>query len=278
MGASSSRTGGRFSGQHVLITGGSEGIDVTQPDQVCQAVESLLQQHGKIDVVICCAGRSTPGIFLEQDVSIAERTMQLNYFGTHNTLKAVLPHMVQQNSGHAVIISSGVALTTFLGWSSYAPSKWALRGLADTLRNELCWTNVKISIGYPPDTDTPGYATEQMLKPPGCEEVTRAMGSALSSPKQVAACLVRSLEKGRYHLASPDTGQDLLMGSMAGITPRPLLFLAPLLGIFIPLVLAYLRWTMDSVVKKMHGIMCEAGRQEQQQQSGPSAGLLEKRS
>ena len=36
--------------------------------------------------------------------------MQLNYFGTHNVIKAVLPGMVQQNSGHVVLISSGVAL------------------------------------------------------------------------------------------------------------------------------------------------------------------------
>lgn len=50
------------------------------------------------------------GLFLEQDTSVAARTMQLNYFGTHNVIKAVLPGMVQQNSGHVVLISSGVAL------------------------------------------------------------------------------------------------------------------------------------------------------------------------
>lgn len=50
------------------------------------------------------------GLFLEQDTAIAAHTMQLNYFGTHNVIKAVLPQMVQQNQGHVVLISSGVAL------------------------------------------------------------------------------------------------------------------------------------------------------------------------
>ena len=50
------------------------------------------------------------GLFLEQDTAIAAQTMQLNYFGTHNVIKAVLPQMVQQNQGHIVLISSGVAL------------------------------------------------------------------------------------------------------------------------------------------------------------------------
>ncbi|KAK9865952.1 hypothetical protein WJX84_002656, partial [Apatococcus fuscideae] len=204
--------------------------DVTQADQVAQAIASLQQQTGSIDVVICCAGRAEPGLFLEQDTSVATRTMQLNYFGTHNVIKAVLPQMVQHNSGHVVLISSGVALAGILGYSSYAPSKMAVRGLADILRHELCWTNVKISIGYPPDTDTPGFEAEQKIKPPGCEECTRAMGSSVSSAQQVASHIVQSMEKGHYHLASPDFGQNLLMGSLAGISPPPYLLLTSLLG------------------------------------------------
>ncbi len=64
----------------------------------------LSEKHSSVDT------NDVTGTFLEQDTAVAQHTMQLNYFGTHNVLKAVLPRMVQRNSGHAVIISSGVAL------------------------------------------------------------------------------------------------------------------------------------------------------------------------
>ena len=86
--------------------------------------------------------------------------------------EAVVPHMVRRRSGHIVIVASGLAVTSFLGYSSYAPTKWALRGLADTLRNELLGFGIAVQIAYPPDTETPGFAHENETKPPETTAVT----------------------------------------------------------------------------------------------------------
>ena len=77
------------------------------------------------------------GNFLEQDLKIFEDTMQLNFFGTLRVLKAFLPGMVKKGLGQVVLVSSAAAVCGVAGYSSYAPSKAAVRSLADTLRNEV---------------------------------------------------------------------------------------------------------------------------------------------
>ena len=77
------------------------------------------------------------GTFLEQDLKLFEDTMQLNYFGTLRVLKAFLPGMVKKGHGQVVLVSSAAAVCGVAGYSSYAPSKAAVRSLADTLRNEV---------------------------------------------------------------------------------------------------------------------------------------------
>ena len=77
------------------------------------------------------------GNFLEQDLKPFEDTMQLNYFGTLRMLKAFLPGMVRKGHGQVVLVSSAAAVCGVAGFSSYAPSKAAVRSLADTLRNEV---------------------------------------------------------------------------------------------------------------------------------------------
>jgi len=162
--------------------------------------------------------------------------MALNYFGALRCARAALPGMVRRRSGSVVFVASAAAVCGFAGFASYAPSKWALRGLADCLRNELLGSGVSVHVAYPPDTDTPGYARENTTKPPECHAASRAAGDTLYSADAVAGAMVRSLEKGRYHLASPDAGQNLLVAAAAGLSPHPLpaiieFFIAPFVAI-----------------------------------------------
>jgi 3-dehydrosphinganine reductase len=113
---------------------------------------------------------------MEQDVSVFSDMMQLNYMGTVHVLKAALPGLVQRGEGHVVLVASVMAVigahqtlqwqdsgwwvgmmrhvlqvahptccsfldvsAGFTGYASYAPSKWAVRGLCDCLRNEVSW-------------------------------------------------------------------------------------------------------------------------------------------
>ena len=83
-------------------------------------------------------------------------------------------------------------------------------------------TGVKISVAYPPDTDTPGYAMEKLTKPGLCNAVNDAVGSDLYTAEKVAKKLVKQLERGEYHLTTPDIGSNLLISSMTSLAPKSL--------------------------------------------------------
>ena len=137
--------------------------------------------------------------------------------GTVRAVKAVARSMTERREGSIVIVASAAAVVSFMGYSTYAPSKWALRGFADAIRNELCGFNVGVHIAYPPDTDTPGFKNENETKPIECSKISPPEVYSASS---VASSMVSSLAAGDYHLSSPDPVQDLLVSSMAGVSPR----------------------------------------------------------
>lgn len=111
--------------------------DTASVEELKKAFETAEKEAGPIDILFCNAGMSKPGLLIEQPIEDFERQMQVNYLGTLRTIKCVLPAMLQRRSGHIVITTSVLSVLGFAGYCSYAPSKWALRGLADCLHNEV---------------------------------------------------------------------------------------------------------------------------------------------
>ncbi len=146
----------------------------TEPAALNAAVAQAVSTFGPCDALIACAGSANPGLFLEQPASEFARAVELNYMGTVHSIKAVIEPMVQRRRGHIIIVSSGLGVTAMMGMGTYTPTKWAVRGLADTLRNEFVGLGVAVQIGYPPDTDTPGFEHEQMSKPHETKSMVRA--------------------------------------------------------------------------------------------------------
>lgn len=184
--------------------------------------------------------------------------MRLNYFGSLNAVRAVLPQMLSRRSGKVVLVASAAGVCGFAGFTSYAPTKWALRGFGDCLRNELLGSGVTVHLAYPPDTDTPGFERESLSKPPECHAASRAAGDALYSAESVAESALRSLERGKYHLGSPDFGQNLLVASMAGLSPHPLpllieLAIAPILSVAMRVFGAIIDRASRRAVEKRRG-------------------------
>eukprot|EP01047_Picozoa_sp_COSAG01_P094257 COSAG01_NODE_25207_length_752_cov_1.139357_1_plen_250_part_11 len=99
---------------------GFSSCDVTDANAVARAIEESAAARGPIDFLVCAAGAAFPGYFLEQEVGVFERTMKLNYLGTVYAAKAAAPAMVGRGEGHIILISSGAAAASFLGYSTYA--------------------------------------------------------------------------------------------------------------------------------------------------------------
>ena len=170
--------------------------DVSDPDQVFAAIDRVRAEGGTPDLVVNSAGETLPGYVEKLDLDIFWQLMQINYFGSVYMTKAVLPDMLKRGSGHIVYISSMGGLISVFGYTAYCPTKYALHGFADALRQEMKPRGIRVSIVCPPDTDTPQLAFEAPYKP----KETRALASngGVAKPEFVADQIIKGVSRGKY--------------------------------------------------------------------------------
>ena len=185
--------------QHIY----THSADVAERDQASAAADAAVEALGVPELVVTSAGIAVPGYFQETSSEVFERSMAVNYFGTLYVIQAVLPAMRRQRRGRIVLISSGAALMGIFGYGSYGPSKFAVRGLAETLRAELTRDNVAVSVVYPPDTETPMLEEENKTKPAETKLIT-ALAKAWTADA-VANCIMRGIQRGRFAITPGST-------------------------------------------------------------------------
>lgn len=173
--------------------------DVANQLEVENAIHQATNKIGFPDLLITAAGISYPGYFRELPIEIFEQTMAINYFGSLYCVRAVLPMMEQQKKGQIVMISSGAGLIGIYGYTPYCPSKFAIRGLAESLRGELKLSGISVSVVYPPDTDTPQLEVENQTKPLETKRITATSG--IWSAEDMAAEILRGIKKKTFTIA-----------------------------------------------------------------------------
>jgi len=169
--------------------------DVTKWEQVKAAVDRIHREAGVPDVLINAAGAARPGYVQELPLETFYDMMSLNYFGTVHTVKALLSAMLERGRGYIVNVSSGAGFLAPFGYANYVPSKYAVRGLSDSLRLELKPLGIRVSVVFPPDTDTPGLANENKTKP---YETLEAFSSQVVSADAVAKSILKGMQRGQY--------------------------------------------------------------------------------
>lgn len=118
--------------------------------------------------------------------------------------------------GKIVFISSMLGLISFAGWATYAPTKYAVRGLADTLRNELKRYGIGVHIFFPGGIESPGFDTENLTKP----EITKIIEGANTpqTGEECAKSLLNGLYKGNYMIVT-DAISQVLRAVSRGVSP-----------------------------------------------------------
>ncbi|XP_005103655.1 3-ketodihydrosphingosine reductase [Aplysia californica] len=165
-------------------------------DSVKKKFEESQVTFGPVDVLINCAGTASPGRFDEVPLSDFKKMIDINYMSTVHATRAILPGMKERGLGRIVFVSSQAGQTGLFGFSAYSASKYALRGLAESLQMEVKPYNVHLTLAFPPDTNTPGFAEEQKSKP----EETRLISetSGLFSADNVANIILADTVRGRF--------------------------------------------------------------------------------
>jgi 3-dehydrosphinganine reductase len=170
--------------------------DVGDFQSIQHAINTVIQKNGAPHLLICSAGYARPGHFSQLELDVYQKSMTVNYFGTLNTIKAVTPHLDQSMQCRIVLISSAAALLGIYGYSAYAPSKFALIGLAEVLRQEFSSKNTHISIAYPGDTMTPQLEYENQFKPQATRVISKAAG--LMSAEKAAEIIAKGIKRRKF--------------------------------------------------------------------------------
>lgn len=181
-------------------------LDVSDREAVAAFAADYLKTAAP-DLLVNAAGITYPGYVEDLSLDIFESMMAVNYFGTVYITKSFLPAMIARGQGHIVNISSAAGFLGVFGYAAYGPSKYAVRGFSDVLRAELKPKGLRVSIVFPPDTDTPQYAFETPLKP--FETKALAGNAGLLTAEQVATEILRGVSRGAYVIL-PGTETKLL--------------------------------------------------------------------
>lgn len=132
--------------------------DVADPGQVEAAITQVVEQWGRIDVLVNNACLAVFSPFEQKTIQDLRRELDVNYFGYVNMIKAVLPYMKAQGGGIIHNFSSTVGTSGFDSLSGYASAKGAIEALSRTLSLELRPYGIVVNIVYPPLTRTKSSA------------------------------------------------------------------------------------------------------------------------
>ena len=181
----------------IVAAGGTASVypaDLTDEDSVHKAVDAMLAEHGRIDMLVNNAGRSIRrSIRLSYDrMHDYERAMAINYFGAVRLILAVLPHMSERKFGHIVNVSSIGVQGIAPRFSAYAASKAALDYFSRIAATETHGDGITFTTIHMPLVRTP------MIRP---TKIYDAFPT--KSPEQAADMVLKALKERPKHIGTP---------------------------------------------------------------------------
>jgi len=124
-------------------------LDITEFDSLPAAVDEILRDHGRIDVLVNNAGFSVAGFGEDLQLHEYRKQFETNFFGNLAMTKAVIPAMRRQKSGHIIQVASVAGLLGQPMLSAYSSSKFALEGFSESLRIETHSLGIRVSVVEP---------------------------------------------------------------------------------------------------------------------------------
>lgn len=193
-------------------------LDVTDEMAVKAIMETVKEKHGRIDILVNCAGIITPEIPVEElEMKDIRRVMDVNYFGTVHTIKYALPLMPDKS---AIVNTSSLGdISALPGYGAYGPTKAAITNLTKTVALEQAHRGLRCNCISPGSMNTPMLYAEGVETERKIAKYAWPLGRFME-PEEAAAII---------HALSADdclylTGQNIIIdgGYMAGTSPAGL--------------------------------------------------------
>ena len=217
-----------WAGRHVIITGGTSGIglaaaelllaagarvtaigradrqlaelaarprpglavaaaDVGEPEQLAAAMDVGRAAHGPAGALITCTGILPPGYCTGLTDADLRRHLEVSYFGTVRAIRLALPDLLRADQASITCVTSAAG---FLGASGYSgPSKFAIGGLCEVLRQDLLPRGITVTVACLDDADTPALAATTLTAGSG--------GKRAVTPERLARDLLAGTAEGQ---------------------------------------------------------------------------------
>ena len=188
--------------------------DVSDEGAVAEAMARFEATCGLPDFLFNCAGRAEPGYIQDYSLDAYEAAMRVDYLGTVIPTQYLLPDFIARGSGHIINVSSVAGFLGLIGYGTYAPAKFAVVGFSEVLRHEMKPHGVRVSVVYPPDVDTPGFAQENRTKPAECTAISGR--ARVMRPEDVARAVLDGVRKNRFYILPGRAG---LLFRVKGMVP-----------------------------------------------------------
>uniref|UniRef100_A0A0D9VJX3 3-dehydrosphinganine reductase n=1 Tax=Leersia perrieri TaxID=77586 RepID=A0A0D9VJX3_9ORYZ len=198
------------------------------------AVSGALDEAGPVDVLVCNHGVFVPQELEKQEMEEVKWMVDINLMGTFHLVKAALPAMKERTKetglpASIAIMSSQAGQVGVYGYTAYSASKFALRGLGEALQHEVIADNIHVSLVFPPDTETPGFAEENKRRP----ELTNIIAGSSGGMKadDVARKALDGIKSGKFIVPCNFEGAMLAIAT-AGLSPQssPLMAFLEVIG------------------------------------------------
>ena len=175
---------------------GGQGLvvpcDVTQEQQLIEAVKQITETFRGIDVVVANAAKATKGTFEEMESNDWHSVFEVNVFGLAMMAKYALPEL-HRTKGRLVLIASGASLSVFPGAVVYTASKYAVRAIGQTLAMELHGSGVSCTNIYPGYLDTELIQTDRQGK--FNPDIEKPKSSLMWSAEKAAKVCINAIHK-----------------------------------------------------------------------------------
>jgi 3-dehydrosphinganine reductase len=172
--------------------------DTRDMESLKPAFEDLIARHRAPDYLFNVVGYAYPQYIQKLTLADFVENMDVNYYGQLIPILILLPHLIEARRGHIANVSSASGIYGSMGYATYAPTKFAIVGLSQCLRNELKPYNIKVSVLYPPDTETPGFENENKTKPLPVTIMSERV--RLMQPEDVAREFVQGVLRGDFNI------------------------------------------------------------------------------
>jgi NAD(P)-dependent dehydrogenase (short-subunit alcohol dehydrogenase family) len=138
-------------------------LDVTSDESVAAAIAQVVDEHGRIDVLVNNAGLGTSATLVEPSMDDLQRSLDINYLGAARVTKAVLPVMRAAGHGHVIVVSSVAGVVGQPFNDAYCASKHAVEGLYESLHPVAAALGVRACIVEPGPVATPFHDRSEQI-------------------------------------------------------------------------------------------------------------------